>query len=153
MLFEHVLLCNHTMSRLQHYLLSLPVMTGCADNKVLHFLPSLLPLRHADISLSKYVNMLLLLVLVATENQIMKHLLGRGTNQPMERIDVMSPLRFFLHMPRLGRNSAMFELLEKLHQTRWSLHLRVVIFSNSLHPIARISDWFCSLYTTSKRYN
>jgi hypothetical protein len=129
MLFEHVLLCNCTMSRLQHYLLSLPVMTGCVDNKVLHFLPSLLlSLRHADISLSNYVNMLLLLVLVAMENQIMKHLLWSGTNQPMERINIMSPLRFFLHMPKLGRNSAMFELLEKLHQTRWSLHLRVVIF-------------------------
>jgi hypothetical protein len=113
----------------------------------------LLPLRHTNISLSKYVNMLLLLlVLVAMENQIMKHLLGSGTNQPMERINIMSPLRFFLHMPRLGRNLAMFELLETLHQTRWSLHLRVMIFLQPPHPIARIFDWFCSLYTTLKRH-
>ena len=71
-------------------------------------------LRHTNISLSKSVNMLLLLMLVAMENQIMKCLLRSGTNQPMERINIMSPLRFSLHMPRLGRNSTMFELLKKL---------------------------------------
>ena len=107
-------------------------------------------LRHTNISLSKSVNMLLLLMLVAMENQIMKCLLRSGTNQLVGGINIMSPLRFSLHMLKLGRNSTMFELLEKLHQTRWSLHLRVVIFSDSPHPIARISDWFCSLYTTSK---
>ena len=37
-------------------------------------------LRDTNISLSKSVNILLLLVLVATENQIIKHLLGSGTN-------------------------------------------------------------------------
>jgi hypothetical protein len=94
-------------------------MTGCAANNVLHFLPSLLLLlRHADTSLSKSVNMLLLLVLVAMEKQIMKHLLGRGTNQPMEKINIMSPLRSSLHMPKLGRNSTMSEPVKKLHQTR-----------------------------------
>src|ERR1700691_5139423 len=78
---------------------------------------------------------------------------AKERNQSANGKDQYLPLGFSLHMPRLGRNSTMFELLEKLHQTRWSLHLRVVIFSNSLHPIARISDWFCSLYTTSKRYH
>ena len=45
-------------------------------------------LRHTNISLSKSVNMLLLLMLVAMENQIMKCLLRSGTNQPMERINI-----------------------------------------------------------------
>ena len=50
--------------------------------QVLHFLLSLLLLlRHANTSLSKSVNIpLLLLVLAAMENQIMKHLLGSGPN-------------------------------------------------------------------------
>ena len=43
-------------------------------------------LRHTNISLSKSVNMLLMLV--AMENQIMKCLLRSGTNQPMERINI-----------------------------------------------------------------
>jgi hypothetical protein len=45
-------------------------------------------LRHTNIFLSKSVNMLLLLMLVAMENQIMKCLLRSGTNQPMERINI-----------------------------------------------------------------
>ena len=48
--------------------------------------------------------------------QIMKHLLGSRTNQLIEKIDIMSPLRSSLHMPKLGRNSTMSEPLKKLHQ-------------------------------------
>ena len=109
--------CYATLSKLQHYLLSLIVMTGCATNKVLHFPPSLLLLlRHTNTSLSKSMNMMLLLMLVAMKNQIMKHLLGSRTNQPIEKINIMSPLRSSPHLPKLGRNSTMSEPLKKLHQ-------------------------------------
>ena len=99
-------------------------------------------LRHTNFFLSKSVNILLLLLLVATEDQIMKHLLGSGTNQPVERINIMSPLRFSLHMPRLGRNC--------IRQDGACIS-ELWYFCSPPHPIARISDWFCNLYTTSKR--
>ena len=66
--------------------------------------------------LSKSMNMMLLLMLVAMKNQIMKHLLGSRTNQLIEKINIMSPLRSSLHMLKLGRNSTMSEPLKKLHQ-------------------------------------
>ena len=73
-------------------------------------------------------------------------MLGSRTNQPMG-LCYWGPL----HMPKLGRNSIMAMPLKKLHQTKWTLHLRVVIFLQPPHPIARISHWYCSLYTTIKR--
>jgi hypothetical protein len=49
MLFKHVLLCNHTMRRLQDCSMSLLVMTGYVVNKALLFLQfHLLPLRHVN---------------------------------------------------------------------------------------------------------
>jgi hypothetical protein len=55
----------------------------------------------------------------------MKNLKGSGNNQPIEKINIMSPPRFSLQSP--GRNLTMFEPLKKLFLTRWNLYFRVAI--------------------------
>ena len=139
------------MSRLQHYLLSLPVMTGCATNKVLHFLPSLLLLlRHTDISLSKSVNMLLPLVPVAMETRLWSICLG------VEPISQWKGLILCHYWGSLCIYQYLREIQQYLSLSRnWigqdgACISELWYFCSHPHPIARISHWFCGLYTTSK---
>jgi hypothetical protein len=90
MLFKHILLCNHTMRRLQDCSMSLLVMTGYVVNKALLFLQfHLLPLRHVNTFLSRSMNIQQLPAPMAREHLIMKHLLENGTKQLMGRRDTM----------------------------------------------------------------